>query len=239
MSDTIPAPIPFVDIPGQVRRLRDRIDARVRRVLDHGQFILGPEVRELEQALSDYVGGAHVVTTGSGHDAILMGLMAEGIGPGDAVFVPAFTFVSTAEAVASVGAVPIFVDVDEHSFTMDPLDLERRIAKVRRDGTWRPRAVMPVDIFGMPADYAALGAVAGAAGLFLLSDAAQSFGGTIGNQRVGRLAHATMTSFFPAKPLGRPATVAPSSPTIPPAPTPIAGCATTARMPGASACRSA
>jgi dTDP-4-amino-4,6-dideoxygalactose transaminase len=196
------AAVPFVDIPGQVRRLRERLDDRIRRVLDHGQFILGPEVRELEEALSAYVGGGHVVTTGSGHDAILIALLAEGIGPGDAVFVPAFTFVSTAEAVLSVGAAPIFVDVDERTFTMDPSDLERRIATVRRAGTYRPRAVMPVDIFGMPADYAALSAVAEAAGLFVLSDAAQSFGGSYGNRRVGRLTPATMTSFFPAKPLG-------------------------------------
>lgn len=204
MPDTVPAaaPVPFVDIPGQVRRLRDRIDERVRRVLDHGQFILGPEVRELEEALSAYVGGGHVVTTGSGHDAILLALMAEGIGPGDAVFVPAYTFISTAEAVLALGAAPIFVDVDARSFTMDPADLERRVAAVRKAGTWRPRAVMPVDIYGLPADYAGLGAVAEAEGLFLLSDAAQSFGATIGNRRVGRLAPATMTSFFPAKPLG-------------------------------------
>ncbi|WP_374448276.1 DegT/DnrJ/EryC1/StrS family aminotransferase [Stella sp.] len=204
MPDTTPAPapVPFVDIPGQIRRLRPQLDERIRRVLDHGQFILGPEVRELEDALAAYVGGGHVVTTGSGHDAILLALMAEGIGPGDAVFVPAFTFVSTAEAVLAVGAAPIFVDVDERTFTMDPADLERRIAGVRRAGTWTPRAVMPVDIFGLPADYAGLGAVAEASGLFLLSDAAQSFGATVGNRRVGRLAPATMTSFFPAKPLG-------------------------------------
>ncbi len=201
-DNAAPAPIPFVDIPGQVRRLRERLDERIRRVLDHGQFILGPEVRELEEALSAYVGGGHVVTTGSGHDAILISLLAEGIGPGDAVFVPAFTFVSTAEAVLAVGAVPIFVDVDEHTFTMDPADLERRVARVRRAGEYRPRAVMPVDIFGMPADYAQLSAVAEAEGLFLVSDAAQSFGATYGNRRVGRLVPATMTSFFPAKPLG-------------------------------------
>ncbi|MCC7271278.1 MAG: DegT/DnrJ/EryC1/StrS family aminotransferase [Alphaproteobacteria bacterium] len=204
MPDTapVPAPVPFVDIQGQTRRLRERIDARIRRVLDHGQFILGPEVRELEEALADYVGGGHVVTTGSGHDAILIALMAEGIGPGDAVFVPAFTFVSTAEAVAAVGAAPIFVDVDERTFTLDPADLARRVAAVRRAGVWRPRAVMPVDIFGMPADYAAIGAVAEAENLYLLADAAQSFGATFGNRRAGRLAAATATSFFPAKPLG-------------------------------------
>ncbi|BBK42876.1 aminotransferase DegT [Allostella vacuolata] len=206
MPDTapapVPAPIPFVDIPGQVRRLRERLDERIRRVMDHGQFILGPEVRELEAALADYVGGGQVVTTGSGHDAILLALMAEGIGPGDAVFVPAFTFVSTAEAVASVGAAPIFVDIDERSFTMDPADLERRVAAVRRAGLYKPRAVMPVDIFGLPADYAAIGALAESEGMFMLSDAAQSFGATVGNRRVGRLAPATMTSFFPAKPLG-------------------------------------
>jgi UDP-2-acetamido-2-deoxy-ribo-hexuluronate aminotransferase len=204
MPDTMSpaAPVPFVDIPGQVRRLRPLLDERIRRVLDHGQFILGPEVRELEEALATYVGGGHVVTTGSGHDAILLALMAEGIGPGDAVFVPAYTFISTAEAVLALGAAPIFVDVDERSFTMDPADLERRIAGVRRAGELRPRAVMPVDIYGLPADYAGLGAVAEAEGLFVLSDAAQSFGATIGNRRVGRLAPATMTSFFPAKPLG-------------------------------------
>ena len=202
MPDNTVRPVPFVDIPGQVQRLREKLDDRIRRVLDHGQFILGPEVRELEEALAAYVGGGHVVTTGSGHDSILIALMAEGIGPGDAVFVPAFTFISTAEAVVTLGAAPIFVDVDERTFTMDPADLERRIAAVRRAGDYRPRAVMPVDIFGMPADYAALTALADAEGLFVLSDAAQSFGATYGNRRVGRLTPATMTSFFPAKPLG-------------------------------------
>ncbi|MGE0716164.1 MAG: DegT/DnrJ/EryC1/StrS family aminotransferase [Alphaproteobacteria bacterium] len=202
MPDAAPAPVPFVDIQGQFRRLRPQIDARIRRVLDHGQFILGPEVRELEEALADHVGGGHVVTTGSGHDAILIALMAEGVGPGDAVFVPAFTFVSTAEAVASLGAAPIFVDVDPRSFTLDPADLAGRIAAVRRAGKWRPRGVMPVDIFGLPADYPAIAAIAEAEGLFVLSDAAQSFGGSLGNRRVGRLAPANATSFFPAKPLG-------------------------------------
>ena len=202
MSVSKPAPVPFIDIQSQTRRLRTSLDARIRKVLDHGQFILGPEVRELEEALSAYVGGGQVVTTGSGHDALLIALMAEGIGPGDAVFVPAFTFVSTAEAVATVGAAAIFVDVDPHTFTIDPADLARQVAEVRRAGALKPRAVIPVDIFGMPCDYAGIDALADKERLFVLADAAQSFGATFGNRRAGRLAPVTATSFFPAKPLG-------------------------------------
>ncbi|MGE0726096.1 MAG: DegT/DnrJ/EryC1/StrS family aminotransferase [Alphaproteobacteria bacterium] len=202
MPDARPAPVPFVDIPGQTRRLRARLDERIRRVLDHGQFILGPEVRELEEALARFVGAGEAVTTGSGHDALLIALMAEGIGPGHAVFVPAFTFVSTAEAVAALGAAPIFVDVDPRTFTLDPADLARRVEEVRRAGRLTPRAVIPVDIFGLPCDYPAIASVADRSGLFVLADAAQSFGATAGNRRAGRLAPATATSFFPAKPLG-------------------------------------
>jgi dTDP-4-amino-4,6-dideoxygalactose transaminase len=193
--------IPFVDVAAQRRRLGSRIDTAVARVLDHCQFILGPEVRALEQDLSAFCGARHVIGAASGTDALLLVLLAKGVGRGDAVICPAFTFAATAEVVALVGATPVFVDVDAATFNIDPLSFERGIATARRLGL-NPKAAFPVDLFGLPADYDRLNAIADAEGLLVLDDAAQSFGASYHGRPVGTLVPVTATSFFPAKPLG-------------------------------------
>jgi dTDP-4-amino-4,6-dideoxygalactose transaminase len=194
-------PVPFVDITAQRRRLGKSIDDAVARVLDHCQFINGPEVTELEAALAKFSGAKHVVSCASGTDALLMVLMAKQIGPGDAVLCPSFTFCATGEVVVLTGATPVFVDVDEVTFNIDTGSLKRGIATARRLGL-KPRAVIPVDLFGQSADQDAIGAIAEAEGLFVLNDAAQSFGASYKGRRLGTFGLATTTSFFPAKPLG-------------------------------------
>jgi dTDP-4-amino-4,6-dideoxygalactose transaminase len=195
-------PLPFIDLQAQYRRLKPEIDARIQRVLDHGRFILGPEVAELEAALSAYCGCRETVTVASGTEALRLPMMAEEIGPGDAVFLPAFTYTATAEVPVALGAEPVFVDVDRETYNIDPAALEAAIAATRRAGRLKPRAVVAVDLFGLPADYAALDGICAREGLFLLADGAQSFGATRQGRRVGTLAPVTGTSFFPAKPLG-------------------------------------
>ena len=194
--------IPFIDLKAQYARLKPEIDAGIERVLEHGRFILGPEVGEFEAALAAHVGVAHVVSCANGTDALTLALMGENIGPGDAVFIPGFTFTATAETVLMVGAEPVFVDVDGENFLIDHADLERKIAAVKTAGSLAPRAVIPVDLFGLPADYEALAKIAAAHDLFLLADAAQSMGAQFRGRAVGALAPATVSSFFPAKPLG-------------------------------------
>ena len=194
--------IEFAGLKAQYARLKPEIDTRIQVVLDHGRFIMGPEVAELETALARFVGCAETVGVSSGTDAMLIALMAEGIAAGDAVFLPAFTFPATAEVVVTVGAEPVFVDVDPRTFNIDPGDLKRRLAEVTAEGRLRPRAVIAVDLFGLPADYPALSAICERQGLFLLADAAQSFGASLAGKRVGSLAPVTATSFFPAKPFG-------------------------------------
>jgi dTDP-4-amino-4,6-dideoxygalactose transaminase len=196
-----PEPVPFIDLAAQRRRLGKSIDEAVSRVLAHCQFINGPEVTALEAALAEYSGAKHVVSCASGTDALLMVLMAKNVGPGDAVLCPSFTFCATGEAVALTGAVPVFVDVDEATFNMDVNSLKRGIATARQRGL-KPRAVIPVDLFGQSADHDAIGEVAEAEGLFVLDDAAQGFGATYKGRRLGTFGLATATSFFPAKPLG-------------------------------------
>jgi dTDP-4-amino-4,6-dideoxygalactose transaminase len=196
-----PQPIPFIDIGAQRQRLGKAIDEAVSRVLAHCQFINGPEVTQLEAELASFSGAKYVVSCASGTDALLMVLMAKGVGPGDAVFCPSFTFCATGEAVALAGATPVFVDVDEATFNIDAASLKRGIATARRLGL-KPRTVMPVDLFGQSADHDAIGAVAEQEGLFVLDDAAQGFGASYKGRRLGTLALATATSFFPAKPLG-------------------------------------
>ena len=194
-------PVPFIDIVAQRRRLGKSIDDAVARVLGHCQFINGPEVTQLEAALAEFSGAKHVVSCASGTDALLMVLMAKGVGRGDAVFCPSFTFCATGEAVALTGATPVFVDVDEATFNIDAASLTRGIATAKRLGL-RPVAVIPVDLFGQSADHDAIGAIAAEQGLFVLDDAAQAFGASYKDRRLGTLGLATATSFFPAKPLG-------------------------------------
>jgi dTDP-4-amino-4,6-dideoxygalactose transaminase len=196
-----PEPVPLIDLAAQRRRLGKSIDEAISRVLDHCQFINGPEVVQLEAALAAFTGAKHVVSCASGTDALLMVLMAKGVGRGDAVLCPSFTFCATGEAVALTGATPVFVDVDETTFNMAVPSLERGIAAARKLGL-RPKAVMPVDMFGQSADHDPIAAIAAAEGLFVLDDAAQAFGATYKGRRLGTSALATATSFFPAKPLG-------------------------------------
>lgn len=196
-----PEPVAFIDVAAQRRRLGAKIDDAVARVLAHCQFINGPEVTQLEADLAAFCGARHVVACASGTDALLMVLMAEGIGPGDAVVCPSFTFCATGEVVALTGATPVFVDVDEASFNMDVASLKRGIATARKLGL-TVRAIVPVDLFGQSADHDAIAEVARSEGLFVLDDAAQSFGATYQGRRLGTFGLATATSFFPAKPLG-------------------------------------
>jgi len=201
MTAASDAPIAFIDLQAQRARLGDSIDQAIARVLDHGRFIMGPEVAELEKRLAEMAGARHCVTCSSGTDSLLLVLMAWGIGPGDAVIVPATTFASTAEVVALAGATPVFCDVLPDTFNMDPASLEGAVATARDQGL-NLKAVIPVDLFGQPADYPAIRKIAGAHGLKVLADAAQSFGGTLNGKPVGSWGDATSVSFFPAKPLG-------------------------------------
>ena len=196
-----PDPVPFIDLAAQRRRLGNSIDQAVGKVLAHCQFINGPEVTELEAALAAFTGARHVASCASGTDALLMVLMAMDVGPGDAVLCPSFTFCATGEAVALAGATPVFVDVDEATFNMDTASLRRGIATAKQRGL-QPRAVIPVDLFGQSADHDAIAEIATAEGLFVLDDAAQGFGASYKERRLGTFGLATATSFFPAKPLG-------------------------------------
>ncbi len=193
--------IPFIDLKAQRARIGARMDEAILRVVDHGGYIMGPEVRELESQLAEFCGAKHCVSCANGTDALALVLMAWGIKPGDAVFVPAFTFVSTAEVVAWFGATPIFVDVLDDTFNIDPSSLEAAIEACAGNGL-TPRAVIPVDLFGQPADYRQLLPLAERHGLKVLSDTAQGFGATLDAKRTGTFGDATSTSFFPAKPLG-------------------------------------
>jgi dTDP-4-amino-4,6-dideoxygalactose transaminase len=205
--------IPFIDLKKQFHRLEPEIRRRMDEVLAHGQFILGPEVAELERELAAFTGVRHAIACSSGTDALLLALMAHEVGPGDAVFLPPFTFVATAEVVALLGATPVFVDSDPETFNMDPEALRRALRALdtgdpglhplpATTGKLTPKGVIPVDIFGLSADYAPIQSLADKHGLFVLEDAAQSFGGLYGDKRCGALGHVGATSFFPAKPLG-------------------------------------
>jgi dTDP-4-amino-4,6-dideoxygalactose transaminase len=194
-------PIPFIDLAAQRRRLGSAVDSAVNRVLNHCQFILGPEVRAFEAEMAAFCGAKHVVTCASGTDALVLGLRAMGIGPGDAVLCPSFTFCATAEVAALVGATPVFVDVDAATFNIDASGIAGAVAAAKAAGL-TPKALIPVDLFGLPADHAAVAAAAKAANLLILDDAAQAFGASYNNRRLGTFGQATATSFFPAKPLG-------------------------------------
>ncbi len=194
--------ISFIDLPAQQRRIRTAVERRIQTVLDHGRYIAGPEIDELEERLAERAGAAAAVTCASGTAALIIPLFALGVGAGDAVFIPAFTYNATANAVLVTGATPVFIDIDPATFNIDPRDLKAQIAAVRAEGKLTPKVVIPVDMFGSPADYPAISALAAEEGLSVLSDAAQSFGGALGPRKVGNLATATSTSFFPGKALG-------------------------------------
>lgn len=194
--------IAFIDLKAQQRRIRPAIEKRLQAVLDHGRYIAGPEIDELEETLAERTGASTVIACASGTAALIIPLLARGVGQGDAVFVPAFTYNATANAILLAGATPVFVDIDAKTFNIDPKDLEHRIAAVRAEGKLQPRAVIPIDLFGSPADYRAISAIAAREDLFVLSDGAQSFGGELDGREVGGLAPATATSFFPGKALG-------------------------------------
>jgi len=196
-----PEPVPFIDLAAQRRRLGTSVDQAVSRVLAHCQFINGPEVTQLEAALAAFSGAKHVVSCASGTDALLMVLMAKGVGRGDAVLCPSFTFCATGEAVALAGATPVFVDVDEATFNINADSLKRGIATAKKLKL-KPVAVIPVDLFGQSADHDSIAAIAEGEGLFVLDDAAQAFGASYKGRRLGTFGLATATSFFPAKPLG-------------------------------------
>jgi UDP-2-acetamido-2-deoxy-ribo-hexuluronate aminotransferase len=197
-----PSPVPFLDLKAQQARIGPEIRRRVDAVLAHCQFVLGPEVAELEAELARRAGAAHCISVSSGTDALLIAMMAEDIGPGDAVFLPAFTYTATAEVPLLLRATPVFVDIDPRTFQMDMADLERRIEAVRQDGRLRPRAIVGVDLFGQPADWDALADIARRHDLVTIDDCAQAFGASLHGRPLGTQADATAISFFPSKPLG-------------------------------------
>lgn len=197
-----PRPIQLFDVLAQQKLIRAELDQRIAAVLDSGRFIMGPEVAELEAGLASFAGAAHCVGVSSGTDALQIAMMAEGIGRGDAVFLPAFTYTATAEVPLVLGATPVFVDVDKYSYNMDIADLERRIEEVKRRGWLRPRAVVGVDLFGLPADWQAIEAICAREEMFALDDAAQAFGASLGGKKLGRWGHAAALSFYPTKTLG-------------------------------------
>lgn len=195
-------PIAFIDLQAQRKRLGEPLNRAIQAAVEGGQWILGPQVTQFEKDIAAWAGVKHAVACANGTDALLLVLKAWGVGAGDAVFVPAFTFAATGEVVALAGASPVFVDVLPDTFNMDSASLEAAIALVKKDGKLKPKAVMPVDLFGQPADYRALEPIARREGLKLFCDTAQGFGGLLDGVRAGAIGDAAATSFFPAKPLG-------------------------------------
>jgi len=192
----------FIDLKAQQERIRPALDAAIKNVLDHGKYIMGPEVHELEKQLADYVDCKHAIGCSSGTDALLIPLMAYGVGPGDAVFTTPFTFFATAEMIALTGATPVFVDIEPDTYNIDPVKLEEAIEKIKAEGKLIPRGIIPVDLFGLAADYDRIMPIADKHDLFVIEDAAQSFGAEYKGRKAPNLAHVGTTSFFPAKPLG-------------------------------------
>ncbi len=206
----------FIDLAPQQKRIRDKIEANIRAVLDHCKYILGPEVKALEDRLAEYVRVKHAIACASGTDALLLALLAKNCGPGDAIFTTPFTFIATAEVISLIGATPIFVDIDPNTFNIDPAKLELAIKALKsRDRRIYPlpstmnshlsaitaKGVIPVDLFGLPADYDSINAIAGRSGLFVIADAAQSFGAEYKSRKACSLGDVACTSFFPSKPL--------------------------------------
>jgi dTDP-4-amino-4,6-dideoxygalactose transaminase len=192
----------FIDLGAQRERIGDRLKAAIDRVVEDGRYILGPQVQEFEAKLAAYIGVKHCIACANGTDALLLPLYASGIGPGDAVFVPSFTFAATAEVVALAKAEPVFVDVDPDSYNIDIESLEAAIAMIKAEGRLKPKAIIPVDLFGLGADYDAIMAIAEREKLLVIEDAAQATGGSLGDRMCGSFGHVGATSFYPAKPLG-------------------------------------
>ncbi|MEL7201404.1 MAG: DegT/DnrJ/EryC1/StrS family aminotransferase [Pseudomonadota bacterium] len=195
-------PINFIDLKAQQARLRPQIEKRLSVILDHGRYIAGPEIEALEEQLAEWTGARGAVACASGTDALVAPLLARGLVTGDAVFVPAFTYNATANSVLLTGAAPVFVDIDPKTYTMCPRALQAAIDGIKAEGRLQPRAVIPVDLFGLPADYDAITDIAAREDLYVLADGAQSFGGQYGADRVGNIAPNTAVSFFPGKALG-------------------------------------
>ncbi|WP_265462434.1 DegT/DnrJ/EryC1/StrS family aminotransferase [Aeromonas salmonicida] len=192
----------FIDLAAQYQHLKQKIDQRIQQVLEHGHYIMGPEVAELEAKLADYVGVKHVITCANGTDALTLAMMAMGVKPGDAIFCPTFTFFATAETIAYEGATPVFVDSDPDTFNISPQDLEKQIQRVLAEGKLNLKAIITVDLFGLPANYPELEIIAKKYNMTLLEDSAQGFGGELNGKRAGSFGDIATTSFFPAKPLG-------------------------------------
>jgi len=194
--------IPFIDLKTQYTHIQEAVGARIQAVLAHGQYIMGPEIDELETELARFAGVKHAISCSSGTDALLLPLMAIGIGPGDAVFTTPFTFFATAEVISLLGATPVFVDIHPRTFNIDPEKLRDTVKRVKREGKLKAKAVIPVDLFGLPADYDAIEAIGQEEDLFILEDTAQGLGGVYKGRPAGSFGQAAATSFFPAKPLG-------------------------------------
>lgn len=197
----------FIDLKAQYQHLKEKIDKRIANVLEHGKYIMGPEVQELEEKLAEYVGVKHAITCANGTDALTLSLMVLDIKEGDAVFCPTFTFFATAEVISFANATPVFVDSNEQTFNICPIDLEKRIQQTIAEGKLKPKAIIAVDLFGLPANYPELEVIAKKYDLKLIEDAAQGFGGSITNsqgsaKKAGSFGDIATTSFFPAKPLG-------------------------------------
>ncbi|WP_457935740.1 DegT/DnrJ/EryC1/StrS family aminotransferase [Mesorhizobium sp. 10J20-29] len=192
----------FIDLGAQRERIGDRLTAAINQVVADGRYILGPQVAEFEQKLAAYVGTRHCIACANGTDALLLPLLASGIGPGDAVFVPSFTFAATAEVVALAKAEPVFVDVEPDTYNIDVASLEAAIEMIKAEGRLVPRAIIPVDLFGIAADYEAIAAIAARENLIVIEDAAQAIGGSTGGRMCGSFGLVASTSFYPAKPLG-------------------------------------
>ena len=194
--------IPFIDLAAQYNLNKTNIDDAIGRVLSHGAYIMGPEVAELESQLADYIGVKHALACSSGTDALLLPLMTLNLEKGDAVFTSPFTFFASAESISLAGATPVFVDIDPQTYNLDPVDLESKIKQTLKEGKLNPKAIIPIDLFGLPADYNSISAIASSYSLFLLEDAAQSFGAPYGDEKACSFGDAAATSFYPAKPLG-------------------------------------
>tara|TARA_Y100001935_G_scaffold240696_1_gene229447 strand:+ start:824 stop:1942 length:1119 start_codon:yes stop_codon:yes gene_type:complete len=191
----------FIDLKAQQKQIRDKIDKRIKKILDHGKYIMGPEVEELEEKLSDYVNVKHCISCSSGTDALIIPLMAMKIGPGDAVITTPFTYIATAEVIALVGATPIFCDIYDKTFNINPEELQKAY-EIAISKNLEPKAIMPVDLFGLPARYRLIEKFANEKNMMVIEDAAQGFGAKINERKAGSFGHVSGTSFFPAKPLG-------------------------------------